>query len=338
MLRMGATGLNPWVRLYGPNGALAGEAISSRFDTRDVFLTHSVTNSGVYTVVVSSTTGGFSGPYNLHLAQAPGAIVVSPGDGGGPLQNGANNAGTISLGDLDVWSFSATAGDGLMLRMGATDLNPWIRLYGPNGALVGEAISLRFDTRDVLLQHSVTNSGVYTVVVSSTTGGFSGAYNLHLAQAPGAFIVSPGDEGGPLQDGANNAGTISLGDLDIWSFSATAGDGLMLRMGATDLNPWIRLYGPNGALVGEAISLRFDTRDVFLLHSVTNSGVYTVVVSSTTGGFSGPYNLHLAQAPGAFVVSPGDEGGPLVNGVTNSAVLNLGDLDVLVLCWYRRRQ
>ena len=95
----------------------------------------------------------------------------------------------------------------------------------------------------------------------------------------------------------------------MWSFSANAGDSLILRMGAKDLNPWIRLYGPNGALASEVVSSRLDTRDVFLTTQATNSGVYTVVVSSTSGGYSGTYNLHLAQAPRAILVTPGDEGG-----------------------------
>ena len=55
---------------------------------------------------------------------------------GSTLQNGAATKGTIALGDLDVWSFSASAGDGIMLRMGAATFTPWIRLYGPNGAVV----------------------------------------------------------------------------------------------------------------------------------------------------------------------------------------------------------
>ena len=226
------------------------------------------------------------------------------GRGQGALTNGSRHLGEITpAGDADSWTFSANAADSISLRVGATNFNPRIRIFGPNNEPVGEVVSPRLDTRDVFLTVQATNSGTYTVLVSSTTAALTGTYALHLAQIPGTFVVSPGDEGGPLQNGANNPGTISLGDLDMWSFSANAGDGLMLRMGATDLNPWIRLYGPNGALVGEAISLRLDTRDVFLTHSVTNSGVYSVVVSSTTGGFSGPYNLHLAQAPGAIVVS-----------------------------------
>ena len=50
-------------------------------------------------------------------------------------------------------------------------------------------------------------------------------------QFPEAFIVPAGDEGGPMTNGGNYAGTITLGDLDLWSLTATAGDNIVLRLG-----------------------------------------------------------------------------------------------------------
>jgi len=81
------------------------------------------------------------GNYTLSLAKSPGQIFVAPLDEGGPLTNGWKHTGVLEAGDLDVWSFAATAGDSIVLRMGATNFNPWIRLFGPNGALVGSATS-----------------------------------------------------------------------------------------------------------------------------------------------------------------------------------------------------
>jgi hypothetical protein len=327
-LRMGATTFPPRIRLYAPNGALAGEAISPSSFTRDVFLTASATNAGTFTVVVDSTVIGTSGDYNLHLAQIPGSFVVSPGDEGGALQNGASHPGMIASGDLDLWSFTANQGDTISLRMGTTAFPPRIRLYAPNGALAGEAVSASSFTRDVFLMTSATNAGDYTVVVDSTTSGTSGDYDFHFLRLPGEFIVSPGDEGGDLENGAVHPGTIANGDLDIWSFTAEAGDGIMLRMGSPSFPPRIRLYDPNGGLAAEAVSPSSFTRDVFLSASATNSGSYTVVVDCTTSGVSGSYDLHLARAPAAFIVSENDQGGPLMNGATNLATLTVGDLDL----------
>jgi len=45
-----------------------------------------------------------------------------------------------------------------------------------------------------------------------------------------------------------------IGDLDLWSFTAAAGQNIIVRAGqVTETNsfdPSIRIYGPDGALIG----------------------------------------------------------------------------------------
>src|SRR5208282_239342 len=161
-----------------------------------------------------------TGTYVLRLAQFPEAFIVPAGDEGGPMVNGGNYAGTNSLGDLDIYSFTANAGDNLVLRLAAVGYYGNLRLYGPNGALLGTAA----DGYDAELDYTATNSGTFTALVSADSSGGTGTYVLRLAQFPEAFIVPAGDEGGPMVNGGNYAGTNSLGDLDIWSFTACAGD------------------------------------------------------------------------------------------------------------------
>ena len=84
----------------------------------------------------------------------------------------------------------------------------------------------------VELALTATNSGTYTVLMAdSNFGDFggTGAYRLYFAQFPGAFVVPSGDEGGSLTNGGNHDGTIQVGDLDLWSFTANAGDRIVLR-------------------------------------------------------------------------------------------------------------
>jgi Putative Ig domain len=330
MLRMSSAAMAPWIQLYGPNGGLVQDAKAGAAYVHDVWMTLPATNSGTYTVMVSSTFAGGIGDYTLTLAQAPESFVVSPNDEGGPMQNGASNAGTITLGDADMWSFTANAGDSLVLRAGAADtLAPWIQLYGPTGALVQEVKAAAGYVHDVWMTLQATNSGTYTVVVSSTFYGGTGDYTLTLAQAPESFVVSPNDQGGPMQNGASNAGTITLGDADMWSFTANAGDSLVLRAGAADtLAPWLQLYGPTGALVQEVKAGAGYVHDVWMSLQATNSGTYTVVVSSTFYGGTGDYTLTLAQDPEPFVTSTGDQGGALTNGTPVAGTISLGDLDM----------
>ena len=108
-----------------------------------------------------------SGTYILTLAKTGSAIVVSPGDEGGPMTNGVVHQGNLPVGDLDLWNFTANAGDSIVLKMGQTsdtnNFDPWIRLYGPDGALV--ASSTATAAAEVTIR--ATNSGTFLVVVAN---------------------------------------------------------------------------------------------------------------------------------------------------------------------------
>ena len=327
-LRIGSPTVTPWLRVYGPDGALAVETTSGNSFTRDGWVTVPELKTGQYTVVVSATVQGQSGNYSLTLAQAPGPFTVSEGDQGGALANGASQPGTITVGDLDLWSLSAKAGDSLVLRMGSPDLTPWLRVYAPNGILAAETTSGNSFARDGSVSLTATNGGTFTVVVAATVAGQTGAYTLSLAQAPGSITISPGDQGGPMTNGIAHTGTITTGDLDLWSFAADAGDSFVLRMGSPELTPWIRVYGPTGTLVGETKSGNTFTRDGWVTGRATESGSYTVAVSATGAGQAGAYTLALAQAPKPIELLSGEEGGALTNGWRHTAKLDLGDIDV----------
>ncbi len=327
-LRMGTAGFNPMIRLYGPNGVLVSSVANGAGGGNDVGLSVQATNTGVFTVVVNSYNPGGTGSYTLTLAQSPGAFMLSPGDEGGPMTNGVQHAGNITLGDMDMWSFSANSGDGIVLRMGTVGFNPSISLYSPNGTLVGSSANGAGGGRDTELSLRATNSGTFTAVVQSYYDGGTGSYMLNLAQSPEPFVVSPGDEGGPIVNGLQYSGNITLGDLDMWSFPASAGNNLILRMGTAGFNPYLRLYGPDGALVGSAANGAGGGNDVELDVLATNTGNFTVVAASYYDGGTGSYSLNLAQMPGAFFVSPGDEGGMLVNGGNFDSITTLGDLDM----------
>ena len=59
-----------------------------------------------------------TGTYRLTMTHTPAAITVSPGDEGGPLTNGATHTGAIAVGDVDVWTFTANAGERIALHVG----------------------------------------------------------------------------------------------------------------------------------------------------------------------------------------------------------------------------
>jgi hypothetical protein len=327
LLRMGAPAFRPYFQIYGPGGALLETGAGGGSGDLDAYISIKATNSGAFTVIAQSYYMNNNGPYELHLARVPGAFVVSPGDDGGELVSGVSNVGGLTLGDLDVWRFSANAGENILLRMGAPGFRPWLQLYGPTGILIGSNAAEGNTDKDAGLAIRTTNSGTFTVVALGYYPNVAGPYTLTFARPTGDFVVSPGDEGGVLVNGAANPATNALGDIDLWTFTANAGDNLALRIGAPNFRPSLTVYGPSGALFATAEGVS-ASRDANLFLTATNSGTFTVVVQSFYFSAAGAYTLHLARFAGAFVVSPGDQGGTMTGGVSQDGVIDLGDQDL----------
>src|SRR5205809_593199 len=293
-------GFQPWIRLVSPTGVLLGNGIP----TSAVQIAATAPTSGTYTVIVGTNDGTVSarnddtGSYLLTLAKGPGTFATSTGDEGGDLPNGATQAGTIYLGDLDQWSFAATQGQVITLSISevapaTAGFQPWIRLVSPTGVLLGNSIGAS------AAQITVTapTSGTYTVIVGTNDGTVSarnndtGSYLLTLARLKSRFAYSACDDGGVLTNGATHAGTIYLGDLDQWSFTATQGDYITLSMGevapaTAGFQPWIRLVSSTGVLLGTTIVSSLSLHDALPI----SSGTYTVIVGTNDGTVSARNN------------------------------------------------
>ena len=92
------------------------------------------------------------------------------------MTNGGNYDGTITLGDLDMFTFTANKGDSINLRLGTTNFIGELQLYGPNGALL-DAVG-GYPVKDDLITYTSTNCGTFTVLVSDGYGGGRGTYGL----------------------------------------------------------------------------------------------------------------------------------------------------------------
>ena len=318
----GDVNYSPWINLYGPDGALIDSQNDSTSDTR---LELKAESSGIYSLLVSSFLRGNEGSYALHFFDLQNNFTVQEDDEGGPLVTGANHPGLITIGDEDTWTFQAEINDVIYLTAGKLtgDINfsPRIELYGPNGNLLDSADAS-------LLSHTSTTSAQYTVLLGSSLIGFEGTYNLRYLQIPGDIGVPDGDEGGRLVNGDQHDGMLEDGDEDAWQLQASEGDELHLRVvdlnDSNAFNPQINLYGPDGSLLTSGN----HANDSLINYSVADPGLYTVAVHNTLFEEPGNYRLRLAQVPRGFVIPEEDEGGRLNNGITESAVIDLGDIDI----------
>jgi trimeric autotransporter adhesin len=323
----------PWIRVQAPNASIVGSA----FGTDATALSDIVAaTTGTYTVLVASADSGFdgTGTYRLTMTKTPGPIAVSPADQGGPLTNGGIHTGQISQGDLDVWTFTAAAGERIAVHIGeitdTDDFRPWIRVWAPNGATLGSAFGTDATAQSDLI---APVTGTYLVLVASADSGFdgTGTYRLTLTKTAGPIVVSDGDQGGPLTNGAIHTGQIIQGDLDVWTFNATAGQRIGVHIGeiadTDDFRPWIRVWAPNNVNLGSA----FGTDATALSDIIAPvTGTYLVLVASADSGFdgTGTYRLTMTKTPGPITVSEEDQGGPLTNGALHAGEIVQGDLDV----------
>ena len=90
----------------------------------------------------------------------------------------------MTLGDLDPWSLTANAGDNITLRVGTSGFPPSLNLFGPDGALLDSSNATSSGQRDLALAWRATNSGTFTVLVSSAYLGYSGSYTLDVFKVP----------------------------------------------------------------------------------------------------------------------------------------------------------
>ena len=84
-----------------------------------------------------------------------------------------------------------------------TPFNPSIRLLAPDGSQLG----LQSGALAAQITARATLTGTYQVLVTSAFAN-TGSYVLTLVKIPGAFIVPPGDEGGPMTAGLNHPGSL----------------------------------------------------------------------------------------------------------------------------------
>jgi hypothetical protein len=215
-------------------------------------------------VVVGDNSSGFggAGDYRLTLAKTGSAVTVTAGDQGGPLTNGALNSGTLTVGDLDVWTVAAGAGEAIVVRMGevtpGSTLTPYLRIFNPAGAQVNFSYSAT--GAEVVVTSAQNVGGTFLVVVGDNSSGFGGAgdYRLTLAKTGSAVTVTPGDQGGPLPTGFS-IGFIDVGDLDVWTLTPGAGASLIVTMeelvNGSPLTPSLRSNGPSWSVFAMPVSV-----------------------------------------------------------------------------------
>ena len=147
------------------------------------------------------------------------------------LQDNELISAEISVADeMDEYTFIANAGETIIIRVADTTANPsFVPLFTIVDPTGGQASSSGNSV--AAFDFTVAITGAYTVVVrdSPASGAAdTGSYDLYFARAPGA------NDDGVLENGRRHSGAIDLGDIDSYTFTASAGETVFLRAADTE--------------------------------------------------------------------------------------------------------
>ncbi len=336
------TPYQPFLTIYGPTGTQIGSQSSNSHNT-SVRLIETAAATGTYTAVVQDTSfnGSDLGAYTLEMVRAPATQQADSDGDGGTFVSGQTKSGSIQrLGDVDIYTFTANAGDSYELSLGDADANtpyqPFLTIYGPTGTSIASKSSSAHNT-SVRLIETAAATGTYTAVVQDTSfnGSDLGAYTLEMVRVPATQQADSDGDGGTLVSGQTKSGSIQrLGDVDIYTFTANAGDSYELSLGDADANtpyqPFLTIYGPTGTQIGSQSSNSHNT-SVRLIETAAATGTYTAVVQDTSfnGSDLGAYTLEMVRAPATQQADSDGDGGTFVSGQTKSgSIQRLGDVDI----------
>ncbi len=195
---------------------------------------------------------------------------------------------TISeLGEIDSYSFWGTQGDKILIRMrdAETGVDACMELFDPSGALVasdcGDGGTVRIE------DFELAATGNYLLKVWDHNDNDTGAYGLALQVLNNPAyteVINCGDD--LLKDLTQTV------EIDAYSFTATAGDNVAIRMRSTSnyFESKLILYDPSGNIVDQAVgSSGGPTR--LSTENLPVDGVYTILAMDNNGNDTGSYGL-----------------------------------------------
>ena len=308
-----STDFDPWLEVRSPGGETfvnddhEGDAARSQ-------LALTLTESGTYTVYVTTYKPGDSGAYDLAIHRGGAQEPAS----GQRVEQGRLEAGDVTLDSgefADGYEIEGRPGQTLRLDLASTEFDTYMVLIPPSGDPIQNDDAPGQQGHSAI-EATLADLGTYLVAVTSYRAGEVGAYTLTIEQGEGGGYSRQRDAN-TLLPGQPVSGRLEAGDsnleggefIDLYVFDGTAGQKLVVELTATEFDPFVGVFLPSG---GEAVEnddyegRRDMARVEFQLQE---SGRYRVGATSYGAGESGSYQLTLRLEDGAAPLRPATSGG-----------------------------
>lgn len=279
VITMESTDFNPAILLYGPSSDLLADI--DTFEDDEIRVGPLPLNeTGIYTIVAQRYESLLSfddtfrgGDYTLYVGRAD--IVPRP-----PLEYGQREVGELLPGLSDRWVFEGNAGDQVRIFTTSDDVNVSVRLLDVFDKTLdaGEGVE---DGDWLVGPVTLPQTGTYAIVVNNRTD-FSGKYLIGIEQVPPEvqnIIIYGEAQDVMLTDGR-----------DTWVFEADAGDIVTITMSSDDFDAFLLLQDLENSYLtsnDDFDGLNAQIGPILL----TQTGTYTIVVSSAGNAGQGAYTL-----------------------------------------------
>jgi len=285
-----------------------GGACHSRLD-------FTILESGVFHVVVSSSSSRQTGTYQLRVSDEAGpraAMSCGGLDGqaltslptaGRELRRGVPAFGRLTGAEgsiensrpVHAWSLEGVEGETVTIRLESDDYDAYLYLFGPG---MTEVLTNDDGGGDLNseLTISFSETGTYTVGAGALSSGAVGSYSLTLSDPIDLATLST--DGRRLRLGSDVTGMLTAADpvvegkpVQAWAFEARAGDFATIELLSDDFDSYLSVAGP-GLLQPLTNDDGGDGLHSRLSVSFPQDGVYRVIASSL-GGSTGTFTLRV---------------------------------------------
>jgi hypothetical protein len=298
----------PLIEVIAPNGEPAQNELpiaQSRGSTRAVVR---AAQAGAYYARIAPAQGGD--------ALASYAIAVAPARAVPTVIGEVAAERSIEAGALDLWTFTAQAGDVVSVRAkAATGTMSQSISFVPPVVSTGKPRTTEDSVAAVVILPSdpkipdeitavLNQSGTYQVAVSQPLG-MSARYRFSTARATK-----------PVAIGAAANSSLNIGASQFWSFDGSPGQIVRFDASSERFDAELELYSPTGDLLAHDDD-GGSGHDAKLTAQLAERGMYLLRVHSHGNGGGGPYALRQDANPTRAVTIGATAEGTLGSGVSD---------------------
>ncbi len=234
---------------------------------------------GCYALRVSAYSG--YGDYEI-------AVRTGEAPGGGTLKYGDTVSSNLALGEREVWTFEAQAGDVVRISMvGSGELtDTYLELLDPDGLYLTGDDDSGEGSFALIAGYMLPVTGTYRINALSYASQ-SGPYTLTLEKV--TVMVQP------IAYGQTLTGALTTDFLyGYWTFEGTKGDRVTISMvGVRAMDTYLELYGPDGLYLTGDDDSGSEGSALILNYVLPETGTYRIAGRSL--GETGPYTLSLTR-------------------------------------------